>query len=50
MKKGKVRTFQSRLREDIKDPEFKTHYQEERQTLKLAMKIAELREKKGLSQ
>jgi transcriptional regulator with XRE-family HTH domain len=38
------------LREDIKDPEFKTHYQEERQTLKLAMKIAELRDKKGLSQ
>ena len=50
MKKGKVRTFQSRLREDIKDPEFKKHYQEERQALKLAMKIAELREKKGLSQ
>jgi DNA-binding XRE family transcriptional regulator len=50
MKKGKVRTFQSRLREDIKDPEFKVHYQEERQAIKLAMKIAELREKKGLSQ
>ena len=50
MKKGKVRTFQSRLREDLKDPEFKAHYQEERQALKLAMKIAELREKKGLSQ
>jgi DNA-binding XRE family transcriptional regulator len=50
MKKGKVRTFQSRLREDIKDPEFKAHYQEERQALKLAMKIAELRAKKGLSQ
>lgn len=50
MKKGKVRTFQSRLREEIKDPEFKTHYQEERQALKLAMKIAELRNQKGLSQ
>ena len=50
MKKGKVRTFQSRLREDSKDPEFKTHYQEERQALKLAMKIAELRNQKGLSQ
>ena len=49
MKKGKVRTFQSRLREDIKDPEFKKHYQEERQALKLAMKIAELRNQKGLS-
>ena len=50
MKKSKVRTFQSRLREDIKDPEFKTHYQEERQALKLAIKIAKLRDQKGLSQ
>jgi DNA-binding XRE family transcriptional regulator len=50
MKKAKMRTFRSRLREDLKDPEFKTHYQEERQALKLAMKIAKLREKKGLSQ
>ena len=50
MKKEKVRTFRSRLREDLKDPEFKAHYQEERQSLKLAVKIAKLREKKGLSQ
>ncbi len=50
MKKSKVRIFQSRLQEDMKDPEFKTHFQEERQALKLALKIAELREKKGLSQ
>ena len=50
MSKGKVRTFQSRLRDELKDPEFKAHYQEERQALKLAMKIVELREKKGLSQ
>ncbi len=50
MKKGKVRTFKSRLREDLKDPEFKAHYQEERQALILAMKIAKLREKRGLSQ
>jgi DNA-binding XRE family transcriptional regulator len=50
MKKSTVRTFQSRLRKDIKDPEFKKHYQEERQALKLAMKIAELRDQKGLSQ
>jgi transcriptional regulator with XRE-family HTH domain len=38
------------LHEELKDPEFKAHYQEERQALKLAMKIAQLREKKGLSQ
>jgi DNA-binding XRE family transcriptional regulator len=50
MKKSKVRTFQSRLREDIKDPEFNKYYQEEKQALKLAMKIAELRDQKGLSQ
>lgn len=50
MKKEKVRTFRSRLREDLRDPEFKAHYQEERQALKLAMMIAKLREKKGLSQ
>ncbi len=50
MKKAKVRTFRSRLREDLKDPEFRSHYNEERQALKLAMKIIELREKKGLSQ
>jgi len=50
MKKGKVRTFKSRLQEDIKDPEFKTYYQEERQALKLAMKIAELRNQRGLTQ
>ena len=50
MKKSKIRTFQSRLREDIKDPEFRVHYQEEKQALMLAIKISELREKKGLSQ
>ena len=50
MKKGKVRTFQNRLQEDIKDPEFKAHYEEEKQALMLAIKISELREKKGLSQ
>ena len=50
MKKGTVRTFKSRLQEDIKDPEFKAYYQEERQALKLAMKIAELRNQKGLTQ
>jgi len=38
------------LREDLKDPEFKAHYQEERQALKPAMRIAELRDQKGLSQ
>ncbi len=48
--KSKVRTFKSRLREDLKDPAFKAHYLEERQALQLAMKIAKLREQKGLTQ
>jgi DNA-binding XRE family transcriptional regulator len=50
MKKSEKRTFRSRLHEDLKDPEFKAHYNEERQALILAMKITKLREKKGLTQ
>ncbi|MGO9952246.1 MAG: helix-turn-helix transcriptional regulator [Dissulfurispiraceae bacterium] len=50
MKDSKIRTFRSRLSEDLKDPEFKVLYQEERQALKLSLKIAKLRAKKGLSQ
>ncbi len=50
MRKPKIRTFQERLREDLKDPEFRKYFEEERQALALAMKIARLREKKGLSQ
>lgn len=50
MKREGVRTFKGRMREDLKDPEFKRHYDEEKQALKLAMKITALREQKGLSQ
>ena len=50
MKDSKIRTFRSRLSEDLKDPEFTVHYQEERQALQLSLKIAKLRVKKGLSQ
>jgi len=50
MKRESVRTFKSRLREELKDPEFKRLYDDERQALKLAIKIAALREQKGLSQ
>jgi ribosome-binding protein aMBF1 (putative translation factor) len=50
MKKTRIRTFRSRLREDLKDPEFKARNKEERQALKLAMKVVKLREKKGFSQ
>jgi len=50
MKKNKVHTFKSRLREDLKDPAFKAYYLEERHALQLAMKIAKIREQKGLTQ
>lgn len=50
MRKPKIRTFQERLREDLKDPEFRRHFEEERRALALALKIARLRENKGLSQ
>jgi DNA-binding XRE family transcriptional regulator len=50
MKREGVRTFKSRLLEDLNDPEFKRHYDEEKQALQLAMKIAAMREQKGLSQ
>lgn len=50
MKKPKIRSFQERLREDLKDPEFRKHFEEERRALDLALKIAKLRERKGLSQ
>jgi len=50
MRKQKIRTFQSRLREDLRDPAFKAQYREERRALQLAVKIARLREKKGMTQ
>jgi len=50
MKKSQVRTFKSRLREDLKDPAFRAHFLEDRNALQLAMKIAKLREQKGLTQ
>ena len=50
MRRPKIRTFQERLQEDHKDPEFRKHFEEERRVLALAVKIAKLREQKGLSQ
>lgn len=40
MNRPKLRTFQERLREDLKDPEFRKHFEEERRALTLALKIA----------
>lgn len=50
MKKHKTRSFRERLKEDLKDAEFRKSYDEERRALALAMEIARLREKKGLTQ
>lgn len=50
MKREGIRTFKGRLRKELKDPEFRRQYEEERQALQLAIKIAALREQKGLSQ
>ena len=50
MRKAKVRTLQERLREDLQDPEFRKHFEEECRALTLALTIARLREKRGLNQ
>ena len=50
MRKTRIRTFQERLREDLKDSEFRSHFEDERRALALALKIARLREKRGLTQ
>ncbi len=50
MRTPKIRTFRERLKEDLKDPEFRRYLEEERRALAMAMKIAEVREKADLSQ
>lgn len=45
-----VRTFEDRLKEDLKDSEFNRLFQEEYQKLLIGTKIIELREKVGLTQ
>ena len=50
MGKSKIRTFRDRLKEDLKDPEFKRHFEEEQKAIALAIQIVELRERLGISQ
>ena len=45
-----MRSFREHLNEELKNPEFKKLYEEEKYLLELGMAIAEAREKKGLSQ
>lgn len=46
----KVRYWTDRLKEDLKDPEFRKHYEREKKVLKVAYEIVKLRHKLGLSQ
>ena len=50
MRKPKIRTFQEHLKNELKNPEFRQHFEEERRALSLAMKIADLRQKNGWTQ
>lgn len=48
--KHRHRTLRARLREELRDPEFKKAYDEEDLPARLAIQIARLREKEGLTQ
>jgi len=48
--KGSVRRFKDRLKEDMKDPEFRKAFEEEEVFASLAIQIAEIRQKMKLTQ
>ncbi|MGR3310307.1 MAG: helix-turn-helix transcriptional regulator [Candidatus Brocadiales bacterium] len=48
--KTRVRYHKNRLKEDLKNSEFRKHYEKEKKALKIAYQIAKLRRKLGLSQ
>lgn len=48
--KGGVRRFRDRLKEDLKDPEFRKAFEKEEVFVSLAIQIAEIRQKKRLTQ
>ena len=43
-------TFRKHLKEELKNPEFKKLYEEEKRLIELGLAIAETREQKGISQ
>lgn len=45
-----MKTFRNHLKEELKDPEFKKLFDEEKKILELSMRILEYREKNKLSQ
>jgi ribosome-binding protein aMBF1 (putative translation factor) len=42
--------FREHLNEELKNPKFRKHYEEEKHLLELGLAISEAREQKGLSQ
>lgn len=46
----KVRYFEDWRREQLKDPEFRRHYEKERRAVRIAYEITKLRHRLGLSQ
>ncbi|MDR2476376.1 MAG: helix-turn-helix transcriptional regulator [Treponema sp.] len=46
----KLRSFTDHLNEELKDPEFKRLYEEEKRLLDIAVEIASVRERRGLTQ
>lgn len=50
MRKSNIHTFHEHLKNELKDPVFRRHFEDERRALALAMKISKIREKNGLSQ
>ena len=50
MTEHKLKTFESHKKELMQDPEFAAGYEQERRRMGLAIRVAELRAKSGLSQ
>lgn len=46
----KIRRFEDRLKEDLKDPAFRKHYEAYELPVRLAIQIAQLRQKSKLTQ
>lgn len=45
-----MKSFDAHLSNELKDPEFKVMFEAEKELIDLAVKVAKLREKKGISQ
>lgn len=45
-----MKSFSAHLAKEFEDPEFKARFEADKELIELAIKVARLREKKGLSQ